>query len=105
MEVKVDGNNFQEEVLNSSLPVLVDFWAQWCAPCLMLVPIINEIAEEYRGKLKVVRLNIEEAFGIATRYGIMNIPTLMIFKEGKVMGKVVGVLPKREIVKFFQPYI
>jgi len=105
MEVKVDGNNFQEEVLNSSLPVLVDFWAQWCAPCLMLVPIINEIAEEYRGKLKVVRLNIEEAFGIATRYGIMNIPTLMIFKEGKVMGKVVGVLPKKEIVKFFQPYI
>ena len=105
MEVKVDGNNFQEEVLNSSLPVLVDFWAQWCTPCLMLVPIINEIAEEYRGKLKVVRLNIEEAFGIATRYGIMNIPTLMIFKEGKVMGKVVGVLPKREIVKFFQPYI
>ncbi|HDN86150.1 MAG: thioredoxin [Candidatus Omnitrophota bacterium] len=105
MEVKVDSDNFQEEVLNSSLPVLVDFWASWCAPCQMLAPIIDEVAKEYQGKLKVAKLNIEEAPQIATHYGIMSIPTLMIFKEGKAMGKVVGVLPKEEIIKFFQPYI
>ncbi len=95
--INVNDNNFKQEVLESDLPVLVDFWAEWCAPCLMVAPIIKQIAEEYKGKLKVYKLNVDEAPNTASRYGIMGIPTLAIFKDDKVVDKVVGALPKSEL--------
>jgi thioredoxin 1 len=94
MEVEVTDANFKEEVLESDLPVLVDFWAVWCAPCRMVAPVVEEIAKEYEGKLKVCKLNVDEAPATASEYGIMSIPTLAIFKNGQVVEKVIGVVPK-----------
>ncbi|MCX7797153.1 MAG: thioredoxin [Melioribacter sp.] len=97
--------NFQKEVLESDLPVLVDFWAPWCGPCRMVAPIIEEIASEYAGKLKVVKVNTDENFGVATQYGIMSIPTLGIFKNGKFVDAVIGAVPKHHLVSKIKPYI
>jgi thioredoxin 1 len=96
-EIVATTANFQSEVLSSSLPVLVDFWAAWCAPCRMIAPVIAEIANEYAGKLKVARLNVDENQEISARYGVMSIPTLALFKGGVVVGQVVGAVPKRAI--------
>ncbi len=90
--------NFQTEVLNEKTkPVLVDFWAVWCGPCRMLAPTVEEIAGEYAGRLKVLKLNTDENQEIASRYQIMGIPTLLFFKGGNVVDKVVGVVAKRQI--------
>ncbi len=97
LEVEVNGNNFQQEVLESSIPVLVDFWASWCMPCQMLAPTIEKLAEENQGKLKVCKLNTDENQNIAAQYGIQGIPTLIIFKEGKEIGRTVGVMPKEKL--------
>ena len=97
MEVKVNDANFKEEVLESDIPALVDFWAEWCGPCLMVAPVLKEIAKEYKGKLKVCKVNVDEAPNTASKYGVMSIPTLAIFKNGKVVDKVVGALPKTEL--------
>jgi len=86
LEVEVNGNNFQQEVLESSIPVLVDFWAPWCMPCRMLEPIVEKLAEENQSKLKVCRLNTDENQNIAAQYGIQGIPTIIVFKEGKEVG-------------------
>ena len=94
MAVEVTDANFKEEVLESDLPVLVDFWAVWCAPCRMVAPVVEEIAKEYEGKLKVCKLNVDEAPAAASEYGIMSIPTLAIFKNGQVIEKVIGAVPK-----------
>jgi len=96
-EIVATTANFQSEVLSSSLPVLVDFWAPWCAPCRMIAPVIAEIANEYTGKLKVARLNVDENQEISARYGVMSIPTLALFKGGVVVDQVVGAVPKRAI--------
>ena len=96
-EILATTANFQSEVLSSSLPVLVDFWAPWCAPCRMIAPVIAEIANEYAGKLKVARLNVDENQEISARYGVMSIPTLALFKGGVVVDQVVGAVPKRAI--------
>ena len=89
--------NFKQEVLESRLPVLVDFWATWCGPCKMITPIIEEVAKEYAGKIKVGKLNVDDNPAIATRYGIMSIPTLVFFKNGRVMEQVVGALNRIDL--------
>jgi thioredoxin 1 len=90
--------NFQQEVLNSQKPVLVDFWAPWCGPCQMMGPIIEELAEELEGKVVVGKLNVDENPQMAQKYGIMSIPTLLVFKNGQVVEQFVGVQPK-EVLK------
>ena len=97
MEVEVNDSNFKQEVLEVDIPVLVDFWAPWCMPCKMVAPVIKEIAEEYQGRLKVCKANVDEAQHIAANYGIMSIPTLSIFKNGQVMEQIVGVVSKTEL--------
>jgi len=105
LEVEVNGNNFQKEVLESSIPVLVDFWASWCMPCRMLAPTIEKLAEENKGKLKVCKLNTDENQNIAAQYGIQGIPTLIIFKEGKEVGRTVGVMPKEKLQEKLNPIL
>ncbi|TFG77619.1 MAG: thioredoxin [Thermodesulfobacteriales bacterium] len=93
----LNDENFENEVLNSETPVLVDFWAQWCGPCRALAPVIEEIAEEYGDKLKVGKLNVDENPGAPSAFEIRSIPTLIIFKDGAVVDRVVGALPKNQI--------
>jgi len=105
MEIKVNDANFEQEVLKSDIPVLVDFWAQWCAPCLMVAPIIEEIAEEYKEKLKVCKVNVDEAPRAASSYNIMSIPTLAIFKDGRIIDKIIGVVSKVQLEAAIKPHI
>jgi thioredoxin 1 len=92
-------SDWDEEVLKSDIPVLVDFWAPWCAPCRMVSPIVLEVAQEYEGKIKVGQLNTDEESEVAIKYGIMSIPTLMFFKGGKVIDQIIGAVPKEYISK------
>jgi len=96
--VNVMDANFEEEVIGSELPVLVDFWAVWCGPCRMVSPFVEQIAQEYSGRLKVAKLNVDENQGIPAKYGIMSIPTLLLFKGGELKETIVGALPKDKIV-------
>jgi len=105
METSINDKNFKQEVLESDLPVLVDFWAEWCGPCRMVAPIVEQIAKSYKGKLKVCKLNVDEAPKTASMYGIMSIPTLAVFKNGKVVDKVIGALPKAELETVIKLYI
>ena len=105
LEVEVNGNNFKQEVLESTIPVLVDFWAPWCMPCRMLEPIIEKLAEENQDKLKVCRLNTDENQNIAAQYGIQGIPTLIVFKEGREIGRTVGAMSKEKLQEKLDPIL
>ena len=96
--VILNEGNFEEEVINSSVPVLVDFWAVWCGPCSMIAPVVDEIAQEMKGKVKVGKVNVDESPALAGRYGIRAIPTLLIFKNGEVVDQIIGVQPKAAII-------
>lgn len=96
---EVNEQSWESEVLNSDVPVLVDFWAPWCGPCRALSPTVDAIAQEYAGKLKVVKCNTDEAGPVATKYGVMSIPALMVFKGGKVVEQIIGARPKPQITQ------
>ena len=101
MEIELTAENFNEEVLESPLPVLVDFWATWCGPCRMIAPIVEEIAAEYDGKVNVGKVNVDDEPELASAFGIDSIPTLMVFKNGEVAGTLVGLRKKEDIVALF----
>jgi len=105
MEVKLDGTNFKKEVLESKLPVLVDFWAPWCAPCRMLTPVVEEITKDYEGRLKVYKVNVDETPDIASQYRVMSIPALIIFKDGKVLDQVIGAVSKAVLEKKIKQHV
>ncbi len=96
-EIRLTKDNFEEEVLRSKTPVLVDFWAVWCGPCRMLAPAVDELARDYEGRVKVGKVNVDEEEALALRYRIASIPTLMIFQNGQPVQTLIGVRPKSEI--------
>ena len=92
-------SNFEQEVTNAPIPVLIDLWAAWCGPCRVIAPIVEELAGTYRGKLKVGKVNVDDHPEVAAQYRIMNIPTLLLFKGGKEVDRIVGVVPKEELTR------
>ncbi len=99
--VTLTQDNFSKEVLESAQPVLVDFWAEWCGPCKMLAPILDELAQEYEGRVRVAKVNIDEYQGLAAQFGIRSIPTLLLFKQGQVADQIVGLRSKRDLKASF----
>ena len=97
--IALTDDNFSDEVLSAELPVLVDFWATWCGPCRMIAPIVEELSAEYEGKAKVCKLDVDTAQKTAAEFGIRSIPTLLIFKEGKVADQLIGAVPKQQIAE------
>ncbi len=102
---KTSDDSFKDDVLDSTTPVLVDYWAEWCGPCRMIAPILDEIATQYQGKLKVAKLNIDENPKTPPKYGIRGIPTLMLFKDGEVAATKVGALSKSQLAQFLESHL
>lgn len=104
-EVNLTDANFESEVLQSDLPVLVDFWAEWCVPCRMLSPLVEEVAKEYTGKIKVAKSNVDESPETASQFNIQSIPTLMVFHKGQMVTQNIGVVPKESIIEMFKDLV
>ena len=100
--IKITKNNFEEEVLKSKEPILLDFWASWCGPCRMVAPALDEISEEVKGFAKVGKINVDEESELASKFRVMSIPTLMVVKDGKISSTAVGAKPKRDILKMLE---
>ena len=98
----LNDQNFKEEIKSSQVPILVDFWAEWCAPCRMIAPMLEEIAEEYNEKLKIGKLNVDQNRTIAAQYGVMSIPTLILFKDGEMVEQMIGAQPKENLLKIIK---
>ncbi|MCP4632778.1 MAG: thioredoxin [candidate division Zixibacteria bacterium] len=98
-------NTWEDEVIKSELPVVIDFWAEWCGPCRMVAPIVEELAEEYNGKIKFGKLDVDSNSGTAAKYGIRSIPTLLVIKSGEEVARIVGAKPKNQLVKELEPHI
>ena len=103
--INVSDSTFEQEVLSSEIPVLLDYWAEWCGPCKMIAPILNDIADEYSGKIKVAKLNIDENPGTPAKFGVRGIPTLMIFKSGSIEATKVGAMSKSQLSAFIDSTI
>ena len=105
MEIKLTDENFDAEVLKSDKPILVDFWAQWCGPCLTIAPTLAKLAEKYEGKMKVGKLNVDEHPALAEKYQIRGIPNMKFFKNGQIAGEVVGLVAEKELEAQIEKYI
>jgi len=103
--INVTDSTFEQEVLSSDIPVLLDYWAEWCGPCKMIAPILNDIADEYSGKIKVAKINIDENPGTPAKFGVRGIPTLMIFKSGSIEATKVGAMSKSQLSAFIDSTI
>ena len=101
-EITLTVDNFEQEVIQSELPVLVDFWATWCGPCRMVGPVVSEIAEEYEGKVKVGKIDVDEEGELAEKYGVQSIPTLIFFRNGEEVSRQVGFAPKAKLEQMFE---
>jgi thioredoxin 1 len=101
----VSDDNFKKEVMESDVPVLVDFWATWCMPCKMIAPVLDALAQQYTGKLKVCKINVDESPDVTAEYNIVSIPTLMLFSKGEVKEEIIGAVPRPELEARLRPYI
>lgn len=97
--------DFKDKVENSNLPVIIDFWAEWCGPCKAMNPVLEEISQEYEGKLSIYKVNVDEEGALASQFGVMSIPTLVLFKNGQEVDRMTGAGPKPNIIKFFEGHI
>jgi len=103
--LEITDSNFQQEVMDSETPVLIDFWAVWCGPCKMVAPVVEEIAKEYEGRIKVGKVDVDNNPEVSMKFGIRSIPTLMVFKGGKVVEQIIGAVPKKNLVEKVLPHI
>jgi thioredoxin 1 len=103
--IVVNDANFEKEILMSSVPVLLDFWASWCMPCRMIGPFIDQLAQEYEGRLKVGKINVDEDTELAGRHSVVSIPTLVVYKDGKIVNQAAGAFPKQNIEALFKDFL